>query len=74
MATIEVLPRQTPAERADERIPVDIDEDMTVHIATLEDWAAMRQSWEFTLHEGHEFGKANNVECRLLFVAGEQTS
>lgn len=74
MATIEVLPRQTPAERADERIPVDIDEDLTVHIATLEDWAAMRQSWEFTLHEGHEFGKANNVECRLLFVAGEQTS
>ena len=74
MATIEVLPRQTPAERADERIPVDIDEDLTVHIATLEDWATVRQSWEFTLHEGHEFGKANNVECRLLFVAGEQTS
>ena len=74
MATIEVLPRQTPAERADERIPVDIDEDRTVHISTLEDWAAVRQSWEFTLHEGHEFGKANNVECRLLFVAGEQTS
>jgi hypothetical protein len=74
MATIEVLPRQTPAERSDDRIPVDIDEDLTVHISTLEDWATVRQSWEFTLHEGHEFGKANNVECRLLFVAGEQTS
>ena len=74
MATIEVLPRQTPAERADERIPVEIDEDLTVHIATLEEWVVHRQGWEFSLHEGHEFGKANNVECRLLFVLGEQTS
>lgn len=74
MATIEVLPRQTPAERADERIPVEIDEDLTVQISTIEDWTAPRQNWELTLHEGHEFGKANNVECRILFVSGEQTS
>ncbi len=33
-----------------------------------------RQNWEFTLQEGHDFGRANNVEGRLLFVAGEQTS
>ena len=74
MATIEVLPRQTPAERADERIPVEIDEDQSVHLATIEDWVTPRQAWEATWHEGHEFGKANNVECRLLFVSGEQTS
>ena len=53
---------------------VEVDEAMTVHAATIEDWVAPRQSWEFTLHEGHDFGRANNVEGRLLFVAGEQTS
>ena len=33
-----------------------------------------RQNWEFTLREGHEFDRANNVEARVLFVAGEQMS
>ena len=33
-----------------------------------------RQNWEFTLHEGHDFGRTNNVEGRLLFVSGEQTT
>jgi hypothetical protein len=74
MATLEVLPRPTPAERPDAPVEVEVDEALTVHAATIEDWTAPRQSWEFTLHEGHEFGRANNVEGRLLFVAGEQTS
>jgi hypothetical protein len=74
MATIDVLPRDTPEERDDAPVAIEIDEEFTVHIATIEDWAAPRQGWEFTLHEGHDFGKANNVECRLLFVAGEQAS
>lgn len=43
-------------------------------MATIEDWAAPQPSWEFTLHEGHDFGRRNNVEGRLLFVSGEQTS
>jgi hypothetical protein len=30
--------------------------------------------WEWTLHEGHDFGRRNNVEGHLLYVAGEQTS
>lgn len=34
----------------------------------------MRQNWESTLHEGHDFGRTNNVEARILFVAGEQTT
>ena len=74
MATLEVLPRPTPAERADTPVEVEVDEALTVFAATLEDWAAARQSWDFTLHEGHDFGRANNVEAQILFVAGEQTS
>ena len=74
MATIQVQPRPTPAERADAPVSVEIDEAYTVFIATIEDWVAPRQSWELTLREGHDFGRANNVEARLLYVAGEQTS
>jgi hypothetical protein len=74
MATLEVMPRPTPAERADTPVEVEVDEALTVFAATIEDWAAERQSWDFTLHEGHEFGRANNVEALILFVAGEQTS
>jgi hypothetical protein len=74
MATIQVQPRQTPAERAGEPIVVEIDEAFTVHLSTLEDWVAARQSWDLTLQEGHEFGRPNNVEAQLLFVAGEQTA
>ena len=33
-----------------------------------------RQGWEFTLREGHAFGRANNVEGELLFASGEQSS
>ena len=51
-----------------------MDEALTVHAATLEDWAAPRQNWELLLREGHDFGRANNVEARLVYVAGEQTS
>jgi hypothetical protein len=74
MATLEVQPRPTPAERADAPVEVEVDEALSVFAATLEDWAAARQSWECTFHEGHEFGRANNVEAELLLVGGEQTS
>ncbi len=74
MATLEVYPRQTPAERADELVAVDVDEDLGDIVATIEDWVTPRQSWEATLREGTEFGRTNNVEVRLLCVAGEQTS
>jgi hypothetical protein len=69
-----VQPRPTPAERAEERIDVEVDEALTVFAATLEDWAAPRQQWELQLREGHASGRANNVEARLLYVDGEQTS
>jgi hypothetical protein len=74
MATLEVQPRPTPEERADAPVEVEVDDALSVHAATIEDWVAPRQNWEFTLHEGHDFGRANNVEGRILYVAGEQTS
>lgn len=74
MATLEVLPRPTPEERADTPVPVDVDESLAVHADVIEEWAAPRGNWECALQEGHDFGRANNVEGRLLYVAGEQTS
>ena len=74
VATLQVLPRPTPAERANEEVEVQVDEALEVLAETIEEWTAPRQSWEFTLHEGHEFGKANNVEGRVLFAEGELTS
>ena len=74
MATMRVDPRPTPAERADETIEIEVDEALTVLAATLEDWVAPRQQWELQLREGHDRGRGNNVEARLLLVSGEQTS
>jgi hypothetical protein len=74
MATMTVQPRPTPAERADETIQIEVDEALTVLSATLEDWIAPRQNWELQLREGHDSGRANNIEARLLYVAGEQTT
>jgi hypothetical protein len=71
---MEVQPRPTPEERADTPVEIQVDDELTVFAANLEDWATPRPSWEFTLHEGHDFGRTNNVEGRLLYVAGEQTS
>jgi hypothetical protein len=72
--TIEVQPRPTPEERAFDPVEVEVEEDLSIHAEIIEDWVAARQSWEFQLREGHDFGRANNVEGRLLFSAGEQTS
>ncbi len=74
MPTLQVQPRQTPEERAETPVEVEVDEALSMQAATIEDWVTPRQNWEFTLHEGHDFGRANNVEARILFVAGEQTS
>jgi hypothetical protein len=74
MPTLEVLPRPTPGERADTIVPVDVEDPLAEFADVIEEWAAPRVNWEFTLHEGHDFGRANNVEGRLVFVAGEETS
>jgi hypothetical protein len=74
MATFQVQPRETPAERNQTEVEVELDEALTLHLASIEEWVTPRQAWEVTFREGHEFGRANNVEVQLLFVAGEQTS
>jgi hypothetical protein len=74
MATLEVLPRPTPEERADGPVRVDVAESLVEAAETIETWVEHRPEWEFTLHEGHDFGRADNVEGRLLFVSGDQTS
>ncbi|MDX6513061.1 MAG: hypothetical protein QOE36_2565 [Gaiellaceae bacterium] len=74
MATLQVQPRPTPEERDDRPIEIEVDEDLTVFAATIEDWIEPRTSWEVMFREGTDFGRANNAEARLLFVAGEQTS
>jgi hypothetical protein len=74
VATLQVHPRDTPAERAETPVEIDVDETYAELAAVIEAWVSPRQNWEFTLQEGHDFGRANNVEARLLFVGGEQTS
>ena len=74
MPTIEVTPRPTPEERYDAAVEVEVDEDLTIHAATIEDWVTPRQTWELSLREGTDFDRPNNVEAVLMFVAGEQTS
>jgi hypothetical protein len=74
MAHLTVMPRPTPAERSDDEVVVEVDEALTVLAATIEDWVAPRQSWDLQLREGHDRGRGNNVEARLLYVAGEQTT
>ena len=74
MPTLEVQPRPTPEERADTPVEVEVDEALTAHAETMEEWTSPRQTWELTLREGHDFGHANNVEARLMLVGGEQTS
>jgi hypothetical protein len=69
-----VQPRPTPAERATDEIEVEVDEPLTTAVDTIEEWITPRQSWEVQFREGTEFDRPNNVEVRLLFAAGEQTS
>ena len=71
---MQVQPRPTPGERADTMVDVEVDEPLTVFVATIEDWVTPRQPWEVQFREGHDFGRQNNVEVRILYVQGEQTS
>ena len=73
-ATLEVLPKPTPEERHDTLVEVPVDERLTELTEMIGDWVEHRPEWEFTLHEGHDFGRPNNVEARLVYAEGEQTS
>jgi hypothetical protein len=74
MPTLTVQPRETPGERDDTRVEIDVDETLSVHAFLLEEWVTPRANWEFELRQGHDFGRANNVEARILFASGELTS
>jgi hypothetical protein len=74
MPTLEVLPRPTPEERASTPVPIDVDERLAELAETVQTWTEHRQNWDFTLQEGHDFGRANNVEGRLLLVEGRNTA
>jgi hypothetical protein len=74
MAHMTVQPRPTPAERSNDEIMVEVDEALTVFAVTIEDWVTPRQAWEVQFREGHAYGRPNNVEAHVLFVAAEQTS
>jgi|SRR5437016_5407609 len=74
MNILTVAPRQTPAERDTDEIQVEVDEALSVLAETLETWVEPRQNWTLVLREGFEFGRPNNIEISIAFVAGEQTS
>jgi hypothetical protein len=73
MPTLQVQPKPTPEERDDRALEIEVDEALSVLAETIEEWTTHRQSWEFSLHEGHEFGRTNNVVARLLFTGGDHT-
>ena len=74
MASLQVRPRPTPEEYDDVLLHVEVDEDLAVLAASLEDWVGPRAGWELMLHEGSDFGRHNNVEAELLFAFGEEAS
>jgi hypothetical protein len=74
VAVLEVLPRQTPAERHLNEVKVEVDERLADVAADLEEWAAGDDTWVFTLYEGHESGKHNNVVAELVHTAGEEVA
>ena len=52
-------------------VDVDVDEDLAVLAATLEDWVTPRPGWELILRQGTEFDRRNNVEAELELTLGE---
>jgi hypothetical protein len=73
MPTITVQPRETPGERADAAVEVELDEALAVHANDLEEWVTIMEHWELSFRQGHDFGRTNNVEARLLFTGADHT-
>jgi hypothetical protein len=70
---LRVQPRETPGERADTLVDVEIGEDVALYADQLEEWAATMERWELTFRQGHDFDRGDNVEARLLFTGGDHT-
>ena len=73
MANLRVEPRATPGERADTPVEVEVDETLALHASTLEEWANGAEQWELSFRQGHDFGRPDNVEARLLFTGPGHT-
>ena len=73
MASITVQPRNTPGERADTPVEVELDDALSVLANQLEEWVTPLTHWELQLREGHEFDRPDNVEARLLFTGADHT-
>jgi hypothetical protein len=68
-----VQPRDTPGERAGTAVDVEVGEELVLLADQLEEWVTPLEHWELTLRQGHDFGRGDNVEARLLFSGGEHT-
>jgi hypothetical protein len=53
-STLQVQPRPTPAERANERLDVEVDEALSVLAGTIENWAERFPARELALREEHD--------------------
>ena len=73
MASLRVQPRETPGERADVAVEVEIAEELALFADQLEEWTTAMEHWEVSFRQGHDFGRSGNVEARLLFVGGDHT-
>ncbi len=73
MANLRVQPRETPGERADTLVDVEIREELALLVDQLEAWTAPLSHWELTFRQGHDFDRGDNVEARLLFTGGDHT-
>ena len=73
MANLRVQPRETPGERADAAVEVEIREELALLVDQLETWTAPLEYWEIVFRQGHDFGRDDNVEARLLFTGGDHT-
>ena len=73
MANLRVQPRETPGERADAAVDVEIREELALLVDQLETWTAPLEYWEIVFRQGHDFGRDDNVEARLLFTGGDHT-
>jgi hypothetical protein len=71
--TLRVEPRDTPAERADEPVEIEISDDLAVLSDQLEEWVAPMAHWELSFRQGHDFDRPDNVEARLLFTGADHT-
>jgi hypothetical protein len=73
VASLRVQPRETPGERADDPVEVELAEELAVFANQLEEWTATMEQWQLVFRQGHDFGRSGNVEARLLFVGGDHT-